>query len=142
MRPLSPIREFNWSQANRRVRQERAKLDSKDSRDICAPHDRPEHRAGIVFHLKLTLMARLRFYGSLVTISIRIHPTFCRSKKLPRKNISFWFSFSVQRSLAYFRLMHTSLFLSSPLYLLRPTRLNPPHVWRQYVLRSTFPFSK
>src|SRR5271163_1347035 len=79
MRPLSPIREFNWSQANRRVRQERAKLDSKDSRDICAPHDRPEHRAGIVFHLKLTLMARLRFYGSLVTISIRIRPTFCRT---------------------------------------------------------------
>jgi len=36
--------------------------------------------------------------------------------------------------------MHTSPFLSSPFYLLQPTRLNPPHAWRQYVLRSTFSF--
>ena len=142
MRPLIPIHEFNWSQANERVRQERAKLDSKDLRDIGGAHDRRWHRAGIVFDSKLALMARLRFYGSLVTISIRIRPTFCRNKNIATKEHFVSVFFFVRTSLAYFGLIHISPFLSSPLYLPRPTRPNP-HTLRggtYYVL--PFLFSK
>src|ERR1700722_18832008 len=87
-------------------------------------------------------MSRLLFYGSLVTISVRNSPYLLQEQKAATKVHFVLVFFSIQTLPAYFRLIHTPSFLSSLLYLLRPTRLNPPHaLGGSMCWAPPFPFS-